>query len=182
MRQSNKSVLLCKYLIKYRQKAASNAGLSLIEIVVTIALLGLLAAFAAPAIKFGTNPLKDTSERISANIKLARSKAMAQTAAYRIRPLSVNQFIIEHANTCKDATWTTASAFVAEDLALDNPTALVSAMVDGASVSNTDWNICFNSRGTMDKTVKLTIKDVDTNRQRTLETFLGGTVDLSEIS
>lgn len=182
MHQKNLSLLLYNRLIQQRQTVKSNSGLSIIEVVVVVGLIGFLAAIAAPAITFGTHPLRDTSNRIAANFKLARAKAMSKTSAYRIRPLSVEQLIIEQANNCNATTWTTASEFVAEDLTFDSPTEVVAAQVDGSGVTNTGWQLCFNSRGRADMTLELTLRDMNTNQQRTLEIFLGGNADLSEIS
>ncbi|WP_299406838.1 GspH/FimT family pseudopilin [Acaryochloris sp. IP29b_bin.148] len=182
MRRNTLSFVFYNRLIRYQHTANLNAGMSLIEILVVVALTAMLAAFAAPAITFGTNPLRDTSNRMAANFKLARAKAMAKTAAYRIRPLSVGQVVIEHANNCNETTWTTASEFVTEDLTFDTPTEVISAQVDGSGVANTGWNVCFNSRGRANQTLELTFQDTNTNQQRTLEIFVGGNVDLSEIS
>lgn len=175
-------MVLYNHLIQQRQTAKPNSGLSLIELVVVIGLTALLAAFAAPAITFGTNPLRDTSNRMVANFRLARAKAMSKTSAYRIRPLSVEQLIVEQAKNCNATTWTTATEFVAEDLKFDSPTEVIAAQVDGSGVTNTGWQLCFNSRGRADMTLELTLKDMNTNQQRTLEIFLGGNAELSEIS
>jgi type IV fimbrial biogenesis protein FimT len=190
MRQNNQSLVLYKYLVKPRQKTNTKAGFSLIEVLVVIALTALLAAFAAPAITFGNNPLKDTSNRIAASFKLARAKAMAQTSAVRIRYVSDTEFVMERAARCSDTTWTNISdkvqkngQLVYEDLSFDSPTQLTAAKVNGtAATRDTTLNLCFNSRGIADKTLELTLKDMNTNKQRTMEVFVGGTVNLGNIS
>jgi type IV fimbrial biogenesis protein FimT len=190
MRQNNQSLVLYKYLVKPRQKTNTKAGFSLIEVLVVIALTALLAAFAAPAITFGNNPLKDTSNRIAASFKLARAKAMAQTSAVRIRPISATEFVMERAARCSDTTWTNISdrvekngQLVYEDLSFDTPAQLTAAQVDGNAVTPaTNWNLCFNSRGVANTTVVLTMRDTNTNQQRTMTVFRGGTVDLSAIN
>ncbi|NJM68130.1 MAG: prepilin-type N-terminal cleavage/methylation domain-containing protein [Acaryochloris sp. RU_4_1] len=190
MRQNNLSLVLYKYLTQYQQKTNSKAGFSLIEVLVVIALTAMLAAFAAPAITFGNNPLKDSSNRIAASFKLARAKAMAQTSAVRIQPVSATEFVMERAARCSDTTWTNISdrvekngQFVYEDLSFDTPAQLTAVKVNSSAVTPvTNWNLCFNSRGIADKTVELTLKDMNTNKQRTMEIFVGGTVNLGNIS
>jgi prepilin-type N-terminal cleavage/methylation domain-containing protein len=63
---------------------SSSKGFTLTEVLVTLVVLGVLTAIAAPTIRFGSNPLKDTSSRIAGNLKLLRAKAMSQTSAYRL--------------------------------------------------------------------------------------------------
>lgn len=187
MRQKTLSLVFYNRLLNYQKKANPNAGLTLIEILVVVALTALIATFAAPAITFGTNPLRDSSNRISASFKLARAKAMASTSAVRIRPLSNNEFIMEQAARCSDTTWTSISdrvqkkgQLVNEDLSIDSPAELLSATENGTTTAN--WSLCFNSRGVADKNLQLTIKDMDTNQQRTMEVFPGGAVDMGSIS
>lgn len=193
MHQHNLSLVFYNRLIQHQRRANPNGGMSLIEILVVVALTALLAAFAAPAITFGTNPLKDSSNRIAASFKWARAQAMASTSAVRIRPISNTQFVMERARRCTEANaanWTIISdrvekngQMVYEDLSFDTPAQLTLPITeDGTAVTPTTWDICFNSRGLADKTVVLTMQDTDTNQQRTMTVFLGGTVDLSAIN
>lgn len=192
MRQNNLSLVFYNRLIRHQQKANPNAGMSLIEILVVIALTALLAALAAPAVTFGNNPLKDSSNRIAASFTWARVRAIASTSAVRIRPLSNTEFIMERAARCTDTTWTSISdrvekngQLVNEDLSLDTPVQLVAATetTDGTTTnSTTDWGICFDSQGTSRTNLVLTFEDMNTNQQRTMEVFSGGAVDLGDIS
>ena len=115
MRQKNLSWVLYTRLIQQRKATRSDAGLSIIEILVVVGLTALLAAIAAPAVTFGADPLKDSSKRIAASFKLARARAMATTSAVRIRPLSDNEFIMERAANCTDTTWASVSDQVRKD-------------------------------------------------------------------
>jgi len=192
MHLNNLSLVFYNRLIQHQQKTNPNEGMSLIEILVVVALTALLAAFAAPAITFGTNPLKDSSNRIAASFKWARAQAMASTSAVRIRPISNTQFVMERATRCSETTaanWTIISdrvqkdgQWVYEDLSIDSPAELIDAEEDGVSVDLTDWDICFNSRGTADKTLDLTFEDMNTNQTRAMKIFFGGAVDMGSIS
>lgn len=193
MRQKNLSLVFYTRLIQRQQKANPNAGMSLIEIMVVIALTALLAALAAPAVTFGNDPLRDSSNRIAAGVKWARARAMAETSAVRIRPRNRTQFFMERARSCSEAdddNWTRIGdrvrkdgRWVYEDLSLDSPARMIRADVDGNRLADPrDWTLCFNSRGIADQTVELTFRDNDTRQRRTMTIFRGGTVDLSAIN
>lgn len=193
MHQKNQSLVFYTRLIQQRQKIHRNAGLSIIEIIVVLALTALLATLAAPAITFGNRPLRDSSNRIAASFKWARAQAMASTSAVRIRPISTTEFVMERAARCTEAdpaNWTIISdqvekdgQMVYEDLSFDTPALLTAAQVNGSTATPaTNWNLCFNSRGIADQTVVLTMQDPQASEQRTMTIFLGGTVDLSDIS
>ncbi len=193
MHQKTLSLVLYKYLLRPQKPANSNSGTSLIELLVVVALTALLAAFAAPAITFGRNPLRDSSNRIAANFKLARARAMASTSAIRIRPTLTapnTQFVMERANRCSEtnaANWTIISDQVVkdgqpvyEDLSLDSPAQLINAQENNTTTTN--WSLCFDSRGQADKTLDLTFRDMDTNQTRAMKVFLGGAVDMGSIN
>lgn len=187
MHQKNQSLVFYTRLIQHRQKINRNAGLSIIEIIVVLALTALLAAIAAPAVTFGSDPLRDSTRRITASFKLARAKAMASTSAVRIRPLSNNEFIMERASRCSDTTWTSISdrvqkdgQLVVEDLSIDTPAQLTDAKENGTTTTN--WSLCFNSRGVADKNLQLTITNTNNSRQQTMEVFSGGAIDLGNVS
>lgn len=193
MHQKNLSLVFYTRLIQHQQKANPNAGMSLIEILVVVALTALLAALAAPAVTFGNHPLRDSSNRIAASVKWARARAMAETSAVRIRQRnnrSRTQFVMERATQCSDTTWTNITdrvqkdgGWVYEDLSLDSPVRLIRADVDGTRLRPpTGWTLCFNSRGIADQTVELTFRDNDTRERRTMTIFRGGTVDLGAIN
>lgn len=198
MGQNNLSLVFYNRLIRNQRKANPNAGMSLIEILVVVALTAMLAAITAPAVTFGNNPLRDSSNRISASFKWARARAMASTSGVRIRGISATEFVMERARNCatpagNDAdgnpNWTNISdqvrkngQLVNEDLSFDTPAQLTAVTEDGTAATPTTWDICFNSRGIANKTVVLTMQDTNTNQQRTMTVFLGGTVDLSDIN
>ncbi|MGB7412639.1 MAG: prepilin-type N-terminal cleavage/methylation domain-containing protein, partial [Thermosynechococcaceae cyanobacterium] len=165
----------------FRQyKGADNAGVSMPELMAVVAITGVLAAIAAPSISFGNEPLKDTTKRVAANIKLIRAKAMSQTSAYRIRAISDDQLIIERANSCDapDAEWTRDPGFAEEDLRLDEEVSILSAKED--SVEQSNWDICFNSRGIADKNLTLVFAEAGETTQEQIEIFQGGNVAVSK--
>lgn len=182
----------------------SPTGFTLVELLVIIALIGIMAAFSAPYINFGINPLKDTTNRVVSNFKLMRVKAMSQTSAYRIKQATSTTLVIERAKACSEpypsTAWTVDNSFDSEDLTLTeakdiqglaknavieitaatenstNITPLIGSTVTGLP----GWSLCFNSRGLANKTLKLTIKDQKTAKYKEIEIFQGGGVQIYE--
>ncbi|MGF1604359.1 MAG: GspH/FimT family pseudopilin [Thermosynechococcaceae cyanobacterium] len=161
---------------------ADNAGVTMPELMAVIAITGVLAAIAAPSMSFGTEPLRDTTNRVSANLKMARSKAMAQTSAYRVRPISNGEMVIERATNCDDTNWTRDAGFSDEDLTFDDDIVLDSVTSDGNPVANiTSWTVCFDSRGMTDQTLVLTLENLEKDQTQELQIFRGGTINLGTL-
>lgn len=159
-----------------QERKYSDKGFSLIEIITVTTIVGVLAAIAAPSIQFGAQPLTDTNSLITANLKLMRAKAMAQTSAYRIRPVSVNQLLIERAQNCSaTADWSRDPGFADEDLTLDDDVEILTVTENNLTIPTNNWSLCYNSRGMADKNLTLTLSDGDD--QNIIEVFPGGTLD-----
>jgi prepilin-type N-terminal cleavage/methylation domain-containing protein len=167
-----------------RFNRSSVKGFTLIEVLVTVVVLGVLTAIAAPTIRFGANPLKDTSSRIAGNLKLLRAKAMSQTSAYRLRssPGAVSGTIalgIERAMLCSDTAWTADPTFATEDTLLDRQVQISQVTLNGQSKPIDSWSICYNSRGLATQNLVLTLRDEQSGQ--TITVFPGGAVDVQAI-
>jgi prepilin-type N-terminal cleavage/methylation domain-containing protein len=173
----------------------TQQGFTLAETLVTIVILGVLTAIAAPNIVgLGSNPLKDTTNNLVGNLKLARAKAMSQTSAFRLRPV-VNtkgvSLMIEHAALCSDAAanWKPDPGFAQEDTQLDDPNVtplgrpqgvqIQQFTINGVPQVGYSWNICYNSRGltAQAESLALTLKNPKGD-QRQILIFPGGGVDV----
>ncbi len=177
----------------FYHRRLTQQGFTLAETLVTIVVLGILTAIAAPTIQFGSNPLKDISANIAGNLKLLRAKAVSQTAAYRMRPVATANGLslaMEYADSCSSTVWSPDPGFSPEDTALDTSASplgqrkgvkIAQVLIDNAAPSSSDnWNICYNSRGLTNQTLDLTLKD-DKNAQRKITVFRGGGVDVKAL-
>lgn len=188
-------------LQRLREKTKSHEGFTLLEILIVLVIAGIMAAMSAPYISFGLNPLRDTTNRVAGIFKLVRSKAMAQTSAYRISlsPTSATQLVVERNRSCFNTTgWIADPSFTSEDLSLteaedirglakNEVIQIVGARVNNVVTPLTTWRLCYNSRGLVESNqglantnLELTLRDIKTNRQNRIEVFSAGTVQTYE--
>jgi len=169
----------------------NSKGFTLVEILIVLLMIGVMTAIVAPNIRFGINSLDDTTNRLAANFKLVRARAMGQTSAYRIKLTSATQLSVERAKKCSDTSgWIGEPSFTNEDMGLKeaqdvkgmaqhDDIQIITAEANGASITPfTNWNVCFSSRGIADKNVKITLKNIKTNQTRRIEVFSGGGIQI----
>lgn len=92
-------------------------GFTLIEMIATVAIIGIIAGFAMPSLLTWQKPLRDGVSQFSSQLSLIRSKAIASNQAYRIRPKfpRTNDYIGEvYAQNGKNITTHTVRNFVVE--------------------------------------------------------------------
>lgn len=177
----------------FYHRRLAQLGFTLAETLVTIVVLGILTAIAAPTIRFGNSPLKDTSANIAGNLRLLRAKAVSQTSAYRMLPMTTvagQSLAVETAESCSSTDWSPDPGFALEDTALDTSASplgqrkgvkIDQVLIDSVAPSpSSNWNICYNSRGLTNQTLELTLKD-DKNAQRKITVFRGGGVDVKAL-
>lgn len=154
----------------------SIRGVTLIEALVTISVVGVLSAIAAPNVtKLGSNPLPDTVNQLASGFRSARTLAIAQTSPIKIKPKGRQavpsgtstggidtQFEVYRAvasNTACDseAGWSLDAKSIPEDYFIfgkanapsDKKITLKVAQINETVVSAgaTSWEVCFNTRG-----------------------------------
>ena len=184
----------------------NSQGFTLIEMIVTVMVAGILMAIATPSFLSLNKPLRDGSLQFKSQLSLIRSKAISSGKSYRIRPKFltraeypdevVRNFVVEYAGNCKVNTtggtsgWQMASQF---DLDLPPNIGIVLNATAAPPLADTDlqaWqttkSICFDNRGILDSAdAKIVLKDFQGfNKARLAElelTKVGG-VDIKTYS
>lgn len=146
----------------------SSQGYTLIEMIATLVLAGIIAGFAVPSLLSLNKPLRDGAVQFKAQLSLMRSKAISSNQAYRIRPNpdpnpdGTREFIAEYAANCRVTAvggtngWQRASQFdldLPQNINLTDISSTTIADPAIGAVSNTLGNgVCFNNRGLVDTT------------------------------
>lgn len=144
-------------------KMEGQKGFSLLEVLVTLLLFGLLCTVAVSNLKVLENPLVSTSANLSHYFRLVRVRAIAQTRAIRVRPSSSHHLVAEAGTSCSATTFSNLS-----DLSLD--------IDDDVAVSPTNWVACFTQRGLVHDYVTFNVYSQEGTR--TVEIALGGGVKI----
>jgi len=145
-----------------RPESGKSAGATLPELLVVVAIVGLVAGAATLYLKPMEAPVHSASMMVEGLVKQARAKSMSTTSSYRLRPFTKTQLVVEYAANCSEEAWT-----LDPRMDLDLPT--------GVTMSATDWSVCFNSRGTASENVVLVLEHPDHASQE-LEILMGGAV------
>jgi prepilin-type N-terminal cleavage/methylation domain-containing protein len=163
-------------IVAIRPPKYHSQGFTLIEMLVTIAVAGIIMGFAVPSFLSLSKPLRDGSLQFKSQLSLIRSKAISSGKAYRIRPKFTTlagyldgvarNFLVEYAANCKvaESGWTPAS-----QLDLDLPpnigipegdTTLPVTNANSLDWTTTGKRICFDNRGILEDTdTKIVLKD-----------------------
>ncbi|WP_373545011.1 Tfp pilus assembly protein FimT/FimU [Chamaesiphon sp.] len=155
----------------------SDRGFTLIEMIVTIAVAGIIMGIATPSLLSLNKPLRDGSLQFKSQLSLIRSKAISSNKAYRLRPKAVaageiaRNFTVEYAANCRvTATGGTDGWQMASQLDLDLPpnigipqTPTTLPVIGSITNPLSEWtgkSICFDNRGILDDTVpRVIVKD-----------------------
>jgi prepilin-type N-terminal cleavage/methylation domain-containing protein len=171
-----------------------DRGFTLVEMLVVIAIVGILVGIATPSLLTLNKPLRESTSQFKTQLNLIRSKAIASSQAYRLRPKyststqydgqKPNSFIVEYAANCRITTYgPSATPAVLPDgwqrasqLDLDLPQTLgvsgtATATNDTLPTStptpdaNLNWSICYDNRGIASQPVNFTLKDFQGNNR-----------------
>lgn len=152
----------------------SAPGFSLVEVLVAVAIAGVMAALSAPLITYGQGDDADAmATQVQSTLRGLRTLAISNTSAYRFRWSTGNAktLIAEYVDSTNcNATsgWRSAGMFSTSELTLP----------DGASfTSPSSISICFDSQGFANQDVTLAIRNPTSNRTRSVQVYLGGAVD-----
>ena len=144
----------------------TQQGVSLPELLVTLALIGIAALVVTMALTRVSPPLDRATEMTLAHFQQVRSLALANTQAYRVSAADAQTLQVESATTCAAATWTAEPEL---QLRLPREVALAS----------TAWQACFTSKGLSDGVVSFQLaEDLGGGEYGTqnIQLLLGGSV------
>jgi prepilin-type N-terminal cleavage/methylation domain-containing protein len=191
--------------VAIRPPKSNYQGFTLIEMIVTIAVAGIIMAIAFPSFLSLNKPLRDASLQFKSHLSLIRSKAISSNKAYRIRPKFstlagypdgvARNFVVEYAANCAVAENSATPAALrwqmASQLDLDLPpnvgitniaTATITSPTTATVTNSLNWNggkgICFDNRGLLfyDATTRVILQDFQSNNRAKL-----ALIDISKI-
>jgi Tfp pilus assembly protein FimT len=137
-----------------------EGGFTIVETVVSLGILAVVMGIAVANIKKFDDPLSDASNELVGFFKQARAKAVSNTSAYTVYPISATKLGTKFAAKCTDTTTTTDSV-----LTLTFPT--------GAHLNATNWTLCYSARGMPDGNLTVDLRDAN-NTLKTVQVYLGG--------
>jgi prepilin-type N-terminal cleavage/methylation domain-containing protein len=169
-------------IVAIRPPKSNSQGFTLIEMIATVMVAGILMTIAAPSFLSLNKPLRDGSQQFKSQLSLIRSKAISSGKAYRIRPKFLTEaeypdgrarnFVVEYAGNCKMPENDVAPAAtrwqMASQFDLDLPPN-IGIPVDESGLPAPDANylewttnksICFDNRGILEyDTTQIVLKD-----------------------
>jgi prepilin-type N-terminal cleavage/methylation domain-containing protein len=139
-----------------------SAGMTLVESLVVIAILGTGLAIGSAYLRPMEHPVERGAERLESLFRGARSRAVSTLSAYRIRPETNGSLLGEYSASCNAVTWTAEPA-------------LELALPDLVTLTDTSWSVCFDTRGIASSGLLVTVDHPDFY-PRVVEVMLGGAV------
>lgn len=136
-------------------------GYTMIEIIVVLALISIVLAFAIVDLKAFRAPASTGAAELQGFMKKVRARALASTSSYTIRPTSGTHVRATYGTSCSAPTQTADPTLV-----LDLPT--------GSNFQATTWSVCYSSRGLSDTSADIIVQD--SALSRTVQVVLGGGV------
>jgi type IV fimbrial biogenesis protein FimT len=146
--------------MQYRSLHTPEAGYTIFELVVTLALVGILAGLAIAGLHGYVRQSQNAAAMIQGFVKQVRAKAIARTAAYRITASSLGELSTSFANRCSD------TSFAPDE-------SLVLHLPPYTRFAEIGWSVCVNSRGLATPNVTITV-DADDGESTRVEIMLGG--------
>ena len=140
-------------------------GFTLLEMMAVVAIFGVLSGIAIINLKEFSNPVENGAAQLLGFMKQARARALSTTSAYFVMPTSVTHIITKYGVNCSDG-----APVVDSTLTMNLPS--------GASLTATNWSICFTARGLSDSNTTVVVSDG--SGSKTLEVLLGGGLRIQE--
>jgi prepilin-type N-terminal cleavage/methylation domain-containing protein len=186
--------------VTIRSPKSNSQGFTLIEMIVTLAVAGIIMGIAVPSFLSLNKPLREGSLQFKSQLSLIRSKAISSNKAYRLRPKfstlagypdgKARNFVVEYAANCRITATGTSGWQMASEFDLDLPSNvgimsissvnITSPASIGTVTNSLNWNgggICFDNRGLVDDpTTRVVLQDFQGNNNAKL-----AVLDISKI-
>ena len=146
--------------ISNTRSRTSERGISLIEVLVVVAVMGIGIAAAAPFLLPFEAPVESSANELAAFLRQSRARAMATTSSYRVYPQGRTRILTSYAPTCSPGPRT-----VDPNMTLELP--------DDVELASSAWFVCFNARGVSSQNITITL-DGDDYGSEQVEVLLGG--------
>lgn len=145
-----------------------QAGVSLTELLIVVAVTGLMATVAIWQSDAASGGLKAASDELVSITKMARTYAMSTTTPHRMVPINDTRIAIEYGGPCGDAgaTWTPLNGEQ-----FDLP--------EGTRLSGTSWDVCFTTRGWTTDVQNLRLLEGESYQD--VSVLLGGSVRVGSV-
>jgi competence protein ComGC len=137
-----------------------TGGFTLIEMLVSVATIFVLIALAAFNFRQLENKTLNTANGVVGFFKVVRARALANSSAYEIFPVS-QQLLRARAKSACEAT-SYLSDFYDYELRA------------GVIIDNPNWNICYSPRGIASRAISFQVTDGRYSRR--VEVVLGGAI------
>lgn len=146
-----------------------TAGFTILELLILLAVLGILFGIAAWDVRPLNNDARNAAHQLASAVHITRTRAMATTSAHRLVVAGPSELRVEAAVRCDDpeADWSTENAFAT--------TFPRGAALQG--VAPAEVLTCFDPRGIGNASPTLTIQD-GRGRTATVDLYAGGGVEL----
>jgi len=155
--------MLTKGSMKMKGRRNSEGGFTLLEVLVAMAISGILLGIASFQYLKLQNDVGYSAQSFVGALKRVRSKALASTYYYTVKPTSVTQATVTYASSCSAPA---ASQTIDNTLkfVLDSPVAF----------SSLTWSICFTPRGITSNSATIAIQDGGSGASKSIEVVIGG--------
>ena len=145
-----------------KRRATGCGGFTVLEAVVTLGLLSLVLGIGVANFKALYSPIDTSSKQLSSFLMLVRAKAISTTSALKVVPANDKSLVVQESTSCKSLDWT-----LNDKIKLD--------LESEVSLGETDWTLCFSSRGLADKSLNIALHDNRSGVQA-VEVLVGGVV------
>jgi prepilin-type N-terminal cleavage/methylation domain-containing protein len=146
-----------------KAKGSSAQGFTLLEVLVAMTISGVLVGIVGYQYLSLQNDVGFSAQNFAGALKRVRSKTLASTYFYTVKPTSISQATVMYAGSCS-APAAEQQVDTTLEFKLDSPVAF----------SGLTWSICFTPRGITTDSATITLQDTVSGVTKTVEVAIGG--------